>query len=75
MRNLLSRRTVITILVSAVLVFGLAGQSIAADKKIKLRMAGSGSPTGTRAVALDVKFAPAVAEFKICTCCCGIRQL
>jgi tripartite ATP-independent transporter DctP family solute receptor len=46
-----------------VLIFGLAGQSIAADKKIKLRMAGSGSPTGTRAVALDVKFAPAVAEF------------
>ena len=63
MGNLLSRRTVISILLSAVLVFGLAGQSIAADKKIKLRMAGSGSPTGTRAVALDEKFAPAVSAF------------
>ncbi len=35
---------------------------MAADK-IKLRMAGSGSPTGTRAIALDEQFAPAVAEF------------
>jgi tripartite ATP-independent transporter DctP family solute receptor len=50
-------------MLSAALVFGLAGQSIAADKKIKLRMAGSGSPTGTRAIALDKKFAPAIAEF------------
>ena len=64
MGNLLSRRTVITILVSAALVFGLAGQSLA-DKKIKLRMAGSGSPTGTRAIALDEKFGPAVSEFAV----------
>jgi len=62
MSNLLSRRTFISILLSAVLVFGLAGQSLA-DKKIKLRMAGSGSPTGTRAIALDEKFGPAVSEF------------
>ena len=63
MGNLLSRRTAIALLLSAALVFGLAGQSIAADKKIKLRMAGSGSPTGTRAISLDKKFAPAVAGF------------
>ena len=62
MRNLLKRRTVIMILLSAVLVFGLAGQSFA-DKKIKLRMAGSGSPTGTRAIALDRVFGPSVSEF------------
>ncbi len=64
MGNLLSRRTVISILLSAALVFGLAGQSLA-DKKIKLRMAGSGSPTGTRAIALDEKFGPAVSEFAV----------
>lgn len=57
-----SRRTLLTAVVSAALVCGLAGQSPAADK-IKLRMAGSGSATGTRAVALDEKFAPAVSEF------------
>lgn len=56
------RRTLLTAVVSAALVCGLAGQSPAADK-IKLRMAGSGSATGTRAVALDEKFAPAVSEF------------
>ena len=62
MKNLLSRRTVISILLSAALVFGLAGQSFA-DKKIKLRMAGSGSATGTRAIALDKVFGPSVSEF------------
>ena len=61
---LLSRRTVMSALVSAALVFGMAGQSLAA-KKIKLRMAGSGSATGTRAVALDEKFGPAIAEFAV----------
>lgn len=62
MRNLLTRRTAILILLSAVLVFGLTSQSFA-DKKIKLRMAGSGSPTGTRAIALDRVFGPSVSEF------------
>ena len=64
MENLLTRRIVISILLSAVLVFGLAGQSLA-DKKIKLRMAGSGSPTGTRAIALDRVFGPSVSEFAV----------
>lgn len=59
-----SRRTLLTVVVSAALVCGLAGQSLAADK-IKLRMAGSGSATGTRAVALDEKFGPAVSEFAV----------
>jgi tripartite ATP-independent transporter DctP family solute receptor len=59
---LLSRRTVISILVSAALVFGLAGQSLA-DKKIKLRLASSASATGTRAIALNEKFGPGVSEF------------
>lgn len=61
---LFSRRTVMSALVSAALVFGLAGQGLA-EKKIKLRMAGSGSPTGTRAIALDKKFGPAVSEFAV----------
>ena len=65
MGNLLSHRTVIALLLSAALVFGLAGQSMAADKKIKLRMAGSGSPTGTRAISLDKKFGPAVSDFAV----------
>lgn len=64
MRILPSRRTLLTIVVSAALVCGLAGQALAADK-IKLRMAGSGSATGTRAVALDEKFGPAVSEFAV----------
>lgn len=62
MKKLFSHRTMIVVLLSAALVFGFAGLSLAADK-IKLRMAGSGSPTGTRAIALDEKFGPAVAEF------------
>lgn len=62
MGTLLSRRNVMSILVSAALVFGLAGQSLA-DKKIKLRLASSGSATGTRAIALTEKFGPGVAEF------------
>ena len=64
MRIKLSRRTVLSVIVSAALVCGLASQSLA-DKKIKLRMAGSGSATGTRAIALDEKFAPAVSEFAV----------
>lgn len=59
---LLSRRAVISAIVSGAMIFCLAGQGLA-EKKIKLRMAGSGSATGTRAIALDEKFAPAVAEF------------
>jgi len=62
MGNLLSRRTVLSILLSAAIVFGLAGQSAAGDK-IKLRLAGSGSATGTRAIALDKVFGPAISEF------------
>lgn len=62
MKNLLSRRTVITILVSAALIFSLVGESLA-DKKIKLRLASSGSPTGTRAIALTKVFGPAISEF------------
>ena len=61
--NLL-HRNVMSVIVSAALVCGLAGQSLA-DKKIKLRMAGSGSATGTRAIALDEKFGPAVSEFAV----------
>jgi len=57
----ISRRLLLLGVVSA-LILGLTSQGIAADK-IKLRMAGSGSPTGTRAIALDEQFAPAVAEF------------
>jgi len=59
-----SRLTLLTAVVSAALVCGLAGHSLAADK-ITLRMAGSGSATGTRAIALDEKFGPAVAEFAV----------
>lgn len=59
---LLSRRTVISALVSAALVCGMAGQSIA-DKKIKLRLSASASATDQRAVALIEKFGPGVSEF------------
>ena len=62
MKVTLSSRSIMSALVSMVLVCGLASQGVAAEK-IKLRMAGSGSPTGTRAIALDEQFAPAVAEF------------
>src|SRR5210317_383656 len=62
MKTLPSRRIFMSALVAVALVCGFAGQGLAADK-IKLRMAGSGSPTGTRAIALDEQFAPAVAEF------------
>ena len=64
MKNLLSHRAVITILVSAALVFGLAGQSLAGEK-VKLRLASSGSPTGTRAYALTKVFGPAISEFAV----------
>jgi len=59
-----SRRNLLSVIVSAALVCGFAGQNFAADK-IKLRMAGSGSATGTRAIALDEKFKPAVSEFAV----------
>ncbi|MDJ0784011.1 MAG: sialic acid TRAP transporter substrate-binding protein SiaP [Desulfosarcinaceae bacterium] len=62
MGTLLSRRTMLSLLVSIALVCCLAGQSMAAGK-IKLRLASSGSPTGTRALALEEKFGPAVAAF------------
>ena len=64
MKTLPSRRIFMSALVAVALVCGFAGQGLAADK-IKLRMAGSGSPTGTRAIALDEQFAPAVAEFAV----------
>ena len=62
MRALDSKRTLMALVVSVAMVFGVVSQGLSADK-IKLRMAGSGSPTGTRAIALDEQFAPAVAEF------------
>ena len=62
MRTALSIRKIMTVLVTLALGCAVTGQAMAADK-IKLRMAGSGSPTGTRAIALDEQFAPAVAEF------------
>jgi len=62
MEILFSRRIVVPILVLVMLVFGLSSPALAAGK-IKLRMAGSGSDTGTRAISLDEQFAPAVAGF------------
>lgn len=62
MKNVFSRRTLLTVIISAALIFSLAGESLA-DKKIKLRLASSGSATGTRAIALNKVFAPAVSEF------------
>ncbi len=62
MKNLFSGRTLLTLIVSAALIFSLAGESLA-DKKIKLRLASSGSATGTRAIALNKVFGPAVSEF------------
>ncbi|MBT8346291.1 MAG: TRAP transporter substrate-binding protein DctP [Desulfofustis sp.] len=62
MRTVLSIRKIMTVLVTLSLGCAVTSQAMAADK-IKLRMAGSGSPTGTRAIALDEQFAPAVAEF------------
>lgn len=62
MGNMFSRRVVVPVLVLVMLVFGLASPGLAAGK-IKLRMAGSGSDTGTRAISLDEQFAPAVAGF------------
>jgi tripartite ATP-independent transporter DctP family solute receptor len=62
MKTVLSIRKIMTVLVTLTLCCVVTSQVMAADK-IKLRMAGSGSPTGTRAIALDEQFAPAVAEF------------
>lgn len=62
MKTLFSSRTLMVFFVSVALVLGWASQGLSADK-IKLRLASSGSPTGTRAIALNEQFAPAVAEF------------
>jgi TRAP-type C4-dicarboxylate transport system substrate-binding protein len=62
MRTVLSIRKILTVLVTLALGCAVTSQAVAADK-IKLRIAGSGSPTGTRAISLDEQFAPAVAEF------------
>jgi len=62
MGTLLSRRTVMSVIVAAALVCGLAGQSIA-DKKILLRLSAASSATDQRAIALIEKFGPAVSEF------------
>ena len=56
-----SRGTLLNVVFSAVLVCDLEGQSLAADK-IKLRMAGSGSATGTRVVVLEEKFESAISK-------------
>ena len=62
MRVVFSNRILMALLVSVVMVFGVASQGLSADK-IKLRLASSGSATGTRAIALAEKFGPGVAEF------------
>ena len=62
MRAVLSIRKIMTVLVTLALGCAVTSHAVAADK-IKLRIAGSGSPTGTRAISLDEQFAPAVAEF------------
>ena len=59
--KLLSKTGALTALLSSALIFGLSGQSIAADK-IQLRLASSGSETGTRAQAMINVFGPAVAD-------------
>lgn len=64
MEILLSRRTVMSVIVAAALVCGLAGQSIA-EKKILLRLSSSSSATDQRGVALVEKFGPAVSEFAV----------
>ncbi|MCS5588392.1 MAG: TRAP transporter substrate-binding protein DctP [Candidatus Thioglobus sp.] len=60
--KLLSKTGALTALLSSALVLGLSGQSIAADK-IQLRLASSGSDSGTRAVAMEEVFGPAVSKF------------
>ena len=57
----LSKTGAVTALISSALIFGLSGQSIAADK-IQLRLASSGSETGTRAQAMINVFGPAVSK-------------
>jgi len=59
---LLSRRSILSIVVSIAMLCFFANQSFAGDK-IKLRLASSGSATGTRAIALTKVFGPAVSEF------------
>lgn len=58
--KLLSKSGALTALLSSALLLGLSGQTIAADK-IQLRLASSGSETGTRAQAMINVFGPAVA--------------
>lgn len=55
----LSKTGAVTALLSSALIFGFSSQSIAADK-IQLRLASSGSETGTRAQAMIDVFGPAV---------------
>jgi len=57
----ISKAGAVTALLSSALIFGLSGQSIAADK-IQLRLASSGSETGTRAQAMINVFGPAVSK-------------
>lgn len=57
-----SRRALLTVFIMTIMVLGLAVQDLAA-KKIKLRLASSGSSTGTRAEALETKFKSGVAGF------------
>ncbi|SNZ21416.1 sialic acid TRAP transporter substrate-binding protein SiaP [Cohaesibacter gelatinilyticus] len=57
-----TRRKMMSALATVALVGSLATSAIAADK-IKLRLASSGSATGTRAIALIEKFGPGVSDF------------
>ena len=59
--KLLSKSGALTALLSSALLLGLSGQTIAADK-IQLRLASSGSETGTRAQAMINVFGPAVSS-------------
>lgn len=59
-----TRRGILSLVVSSVLICCLAGQAMA-ESKIKLRLASSGSATGTRAIALIEKFGPGVADFAV----------
>lgn len=62
MKIRLSRRLVLSALVSSAFIFGGSVESLAADK-IKLRLSASSSETDQRAVAIMKEFAPAVAGF------------
>jgi len=62
MKNLITRRAVISALAALPLVCGSVSQGFAADK-IKIRMSTSGSETAQRGIALVKKFGPGVASF------------